>query len=83
MKIAFVRNKYKVWRLLGIDCHFTWCRYCVTLVVPSCFRSYKEESADETDTDDIIESTAVIEEDDGTEMIEKVLCHCNGKKGSK
>ncbi|XP_071845711.1 chromodomain-helicase-DNA-binding protein 1-like isoform X3 [Apostichopus japonicus] len=43
--------------------------------------SYKEESADETDSDDIIESTAIREEDDGTEMIEKVLCRLTGKRG--
>ncbi|KAJ8029454.1 Chromodomain-helicase-DNA-binding protein 2 [Holothuria leucospilota] len=43
--------------------------------------SYKEESADETDSGDLIESTNVREEDDGTEMIEKVLCRQMGKKG--
>lgn len=55
------------------------CKLCIVV----CIHSYKEESADETDSDDIIESTAIREEDDGTEMIEKVLCRLTGKRGSK
>lgn len=48
-----------------------------------CGSSYKEQSGDETDSDDLIEveySEAMMEEETA-ECIEKVLDHRTGKKG--
>ena len=48
------------------------------------FFSYKEnESNEETDSDEIIEATGGADENDNSEVIEKVLKHRVGRKGSK
>ena len=50
-------------------------------LLPVCF-SYKEDSDDVTDSDDIIEAATPAEAElDNRETIEKVLDHRYGKKG--
>jgi len=57
----------------------------VSLTVSVCVCSYKEQSDDATDSDDLIEveMTEADQEREAAETIEKVLRHRVGRKGGK
>ncbi|KAG1660273.1 Chromodomain-helicase-DNA-binding protein 1 [Nymphon striatum] len=44
--------------------------------------SYKEQSADETDSDDVIPGDSTVVVDDNSEVIERVICERQGRKGA-
>ena len=57
---------------------FVWTMFCLCLPI-----SYKEDTDDATDSDDIIEVENPVEQNNESETIEKILHHRIGRKGGE